>query len=313
MVSVAEKTLVQPAGGLRRRFMTLLYRSEGVRGYALLLPTLLVMIAMLVVPLGTLALQSFWTQIYFKLDHSFTLNNYLQIFDFRQNPIYLVLLFRSIIMSLMVTFFVVITAYPMAYFLAFKVRRHKLVWLILITVPFWTSYLLRVFAWKIILGFQGVINSGLISLGLIDQPLEFLLYNQTSVVITLTHAWAAFAILPIYVSLEKIDRSLLEAATDLGDTPRERFWRVTFPLSMPGVVAAGLLVFIPTVGDYVTPNVVGGTSGIMIGNIIQSLFGKANNAPLGSAVSIVMMAAITLLVCAFLMLIGRRRWKHAET
>ncbi|MGD9742450.1 MAG: ABC transporter permease, partial [Dongiaceae bacterium] len=118
---------------------------------------------------------------------------------------------------------------------------------------------------------------------------------------------------PIYVSLEKIDRSLLEAATDLGDTPRERFWRVTFPLSMPGVVAAGLLVFIPTVGDYVTPNVVGGTSGIMIGNIIQSLFGKANNAPLGSAVSIVMMAAITLLVCAFLMLIGRRRWKHAET
>ncbi|MGD9744157.1 MAG: ABC transporter permease [Dongiaceae bacterium] len=293
--------------------MTLLYRSEGVRGYALLLPTLLVMIAMLVVPLGTLALQSFWTQIYFKLDHSFTLNNYLQIFDFRQNPIYLVLLFRSIIMSLMVTFFVVITAYPMAYFLAFKVQRHKLVWLILITVPFWTSYLLRVFAWKIILGFQGVINSGLISLGLIDQPLEFLLYNQTSVVITLTHAWAAFAILPIYVSLEKIDRSLLEAATDLGDTPRERFWRVTFPLSMPGVVAAGLLVFIPTVGDYVTPNVVGGTSGIMIGNIIQSLFGKANNAPLGSAVSIVMMAAITLLVCAFLMLIGRRRWKHAET
>ncbi len=313
MVSVAEKTLVQPTGGLRRRFMTLLYRSEGVRGYALLLPTLLVMIAMLVVPLGTLALQSFWTQIYFKLDHSFTLNNYLQIFDFKQNPIYLVLLFRSIIMSLMVTFFVVITAYPMAYFLAFKVQRHKLVWLILITVPFWTSYLLRVFAWKIILGFQGVINSGLISLGLIDQPLEFLLYNQTSVVITLTHAWAAFAILPIYVSLEKIDRSLLEAATDLGDTPRERFWRVTFPLSMPGVVAAGLLVFIPTVGDYVTPNVVGGTSGIMIGNIIQSLFGKANNAPLGSAVSIVMMAAITLLVCAFLMLIGRRRWKHAET
>lgn len=314
MVSVTEKALVQPAGdGLRRRFMTLFYRSEGVRGYGLLLPTLLVMLGMLVVPLGTLALQSFWTQVYFKLDHTFTLNNYFQIFDFKQNPIYLVLLFRSIIMSLLVTFFVVITAYPMAYFLAFKVRRHKLVWLILITVPFWTSYLLRVFAWKIILGFQGVINSGLISLGLIDQPLEFLLYNQTSVVITLTHAWAAFAILPIYVSLEKIDRSLLEAATDLGDTPRERFWRVTFPLSMPGVVAAGLLVFIPTVGDYVTPNVVGGTSGIMIGNIIQSLFGKANNAPLGSAVSIVMMLAITLLVCAFLMAIGRRRWKQAET
>lgn len=167
------------------------------------------------------------------------------------------------------------------------------------------------FAWKIILGFNGVINSGLISLGIIKEPLEFLLYNPIAVVVTLTHAWAAFAILPIYVSLEKIDRSLLEAATDLGDTPRERFWRVTFPLSLPGMIAATLLVFIPTVGDYVTPSLVGGTSGIMIGNLIQSLFGKANNAPLGAAVSIIMMLAITLIVCAFLGTVGRRRWKQS--
>ena len=122
---------------------------------------------------------------------------------------------------------------------------------------------------------------------------------------------AAFAILPIYVSLEKIDRSLLEAATDLGDGPFRRFWRITWPLSVPGVIASGLLVFIPTVGDYVTPKLVGGTEGIMIGNIIQSQFGKANNWPLGSALSIVMAIAITIVVLIFLyvMSLGRVRAK----
>jgi spermidine/putrescine transport system permease protein len=187
------------------------------------------------------------------------------------------------------------------------VRKHKLIWLILITIPFWTSYLLRVFAWKIVLGFNGVINSGLIALGIIDQPLEFLLYNPTAVIITLAHAWAAFAILPIYVSLEKIDRSLLEAAADLGEGPVMRFVRVTLPLSMPGVIAASLLVFIPTVGDYVTPTLVGGPTGIMIGNIIQSLFGKANNWPLGAATAIISMLIITLLICVFLYLTKRFR------
>jgi spermidine/putrescine transport system permease protein len=179
-------------------------------------------------------------------------------------------------------------------------------------VPFWISYLLRIFAWKVILGFNGVINSGLIALGLINRPLEFLLYNPTAVMITLAHAWAAYAILPIYVSLEKIDRSLLEAATDLGDGPVKRFLRVTLPLSAPGTIAAALLVFIPTVGDYVTPTLVGGTSGIMIGNIIQSLFGKASNAPLGAAVSIAMIGVVTLLVCALLSAIGYRRIKARE-
>lgn len=313
MVSVTEKSVVRPSGeGLWHRFLLLFYRHESIRGYLLLTPTLLVMLGMLIVPLVGLVVLSFCTQVYFKIDYTPTLKQYLTIFNVKENPIYFFLLLKSNIMSWVVTFFVVITAYPMAYFLAFRVRRGKLVWLILITVPFWTSYLLRVFAWKLILGYEGLINSGLKTLGLIGKPLEFLLYNPTAVVITLTHAWAAFAILPMYVSLEKIDKSLLEAATDLGDTPRERFWRVTFPLSLPGVVAATLLVYIPTVGDYVTPSLVGGTSGIMVGNLIQSLFGKANNAPLGSALAVVMMVTITLIVMAFLAAIGRRRWKRAE-
>lgn len=311
MVSAAERSLEGASRpgmliALRRWYL----RSEAVRGYLLLSPTLFVMLSMMIVPLVWLVLLSFATQDYFDIDYSFTLNNYATFFDFVDSPIYIVLLLRSIRMSLMATIAVVLLAYPMAYFLAFRVSRHKLVWLILITVPFWTSYLLRVFAWKIILGYQGVINSGLINLGIISEPLEFLLYNPTAVTITLAHAWAAFAILPIYVSLEKIDRSLLEAATDLGDNRVQRFFRVTLPLSMPGTIAATLLVFIPTVGDYVTPSLVGGTSGIMIGNVIQSLFGKANNQPLGSAVSVMSMIIITILVCAFLWLVGYGRMRR---
>ena len=296
-VATAPGIVVHAPRGPIAWFRRAMMRSEGLRGYTLLSPTLLLMILVLALPIGLLVTLSFWTQNYLEFDRSFTIANYLKFFD---RPIYPYLLGKSMLMSGAVTLATVGLAYPMAYFIAFRVTRHKLIWLILITVPFWTSYLLRVFAWKIILGYNGVVNSGLIELGLISEPLGFLLYNPFSVVITLAHAWAAFAILPIYVSLEKIDRSLLEAATDLGDGPVMRFLRVTLPLSMPGLIAASLLVFIPTVGDYVTPKLVGGTTGIMIGNIIQSMFGKAANWPLGAALSIISMIAITLVIALFL-------------
>ncbi len=282
---------------LRFRLTRMFLKSESLRGYTLLSPTLMAMILGLVMPLAVLFTLSFWIQEYLDFIQTFSLKNYT---DFFQKPIYIKILFKSIRMSSLVTFVTVLLAYPMAYFIAFRIRRNKLIWLILITVPFWTSYLLRVFAWKIMLGYNGVINSGLKSLGLLNEPLEFLLYNPTSVVITLAHAWAAFAILPIYVSLEKIDRSLLEAARDLGENSFMTFVRVTLPLSLPGVIAASLLVFIPTVGDYVTPSLVGGPRGIMIGNIIQSMFGKAQNWPLGAAISVMSMITVTLMVCLFL-------------
>jgi spermidine/putrescine transport system permease protein len=331
MVSAAGELAVgrRAAPGIRDRVRGLLLRSEPLRGYLLLSPTLLVMFVMLIVPIGGMVAFSFFTQIYFDIDTTPTFNNYWTIFEPGEGtfyvflgvlplyfpfetPIYLILLVKSILISLLTTFVIMVIAYPMAYFLAFRVHKHKILWLILITIPFWTSYLLRVFAWKIILGFNGVVNSGLMGLGIIDEPLSFILYNPTSVIITLTHAWLAFAILPVYVSLEKIDRSLLEAATDLGDTRFERFRRITLPLSMPGVIAASLLVFIPTVGDYITPSLVGGTEGIMVGNIIQSLFGKANNAPLGAALSIVMMLAVTGMVCAFVWSVGYGKMKARE-
>jgi spermidine/putrescine transport system permease protein len=298
-------------------------RRKGLRGYLLLSPTLALMTALMVAPLAALVILSFWTQRNFDIDVTPSLRNYGHLIEPSADvtywfgipfplahPVYAILLVKSVLMSLAVTVAVVMVAYPMAYFLAFRVRQYKTAWLILITVPLWTSYLLRVFAWKIVLGYNGAINSGLISLGVLEKPLAFLLYNPLAVVITLTHAWAAFAILPIYVSLEKIDRSLLEAATDLGDTAWQRFRRVTLPLSAPGTIAAALLVFIPTVGDYVTPTLVGGTGGNMIGNAIQSLFGRQNDAPLGAALSVVMMIAVTLLVCLFLWGVGYRTMRN---
>jgi spermidine/putrescine transport system permease protein len=168
---------------------------------------------------------------------------------------------------------------------------------VLFTLPCWISYLLRVLSWKLILGYNGVINAALLHLGIVSEPLGFLLYNPTSVTIALTHAWAPFALLPIYVSLEKIDRSLIHAAGDLGDGPVRSFLRVTLPLSMPGVMAAALLIFIPTLGDYVTPQLIGGPSGAMIGTYIATQFGPSNNWPLGSAVSLTAMLAATAAAC----------------
>ena len=282
------------AGSFSWRLRRLWLRSEAVRGYLLLSPTLLLMIALLGIPLVMLVVLSFWTQDGITFDRTFTLENYSEFFAYSDSPLYINLLIRSVVMAGISTAVILLLAYPMAYFLAFRVRQHKLIWIILITVPFWISYLLRIFAWKVILGFDGVINSSLMGLGLISKPLEFLLYNPIAVTITLSHAWAAYAILPIYVSLEKIDRSLLEAATDLGDNPRKRFLRVTFPLSLPGTIASTLLVFIPTVGDYVTPTLVGGPQGSMIANLIAVQFERIGNWPLGAALALASMTVVAL-------------------
>ncbi|NDW45530.1 ABC transporter permease [Ruegeria sp. PrR005] len=248
---------------------------------------------------------SFWTQNYLDLDTSFTLANYREAWT---DPLYRELMLRSLRISLIVTIVTVLLAFPIAYHVSFHVHQRKALWLFLITVPFWTSYLLRVFLWKVILGYNGVLNSALLGLGLIDEPLSFILYNANAVVITLAHAWAPFAILPIFVALERIDRSLLEAAKDLGDGPVRSFFRVTLPLAMPGVVAATIIVLIPTVGDYITPRLVGGTEGLMISNMIQVQFGKANNAPLGAALAVSSMfivGGISLLIFFATRKIGR--------
>jgi len=277
------------------RVAELFERSEAIRGYALVSPAIIVASVTLVFPVGLLILTSFWTQNDSSMDRTFTLDNYASFF---LNRTYLQILLRTFAVSLATTAFVIILAYPVAAYIAFRVKTRKSLLLLLIMAAFWTSYLLRIFAWKVILGYNGIINSGLIWAGLIEKPIDILLYNSFAVVLTLTHAWAPFALLPIYLNLEKIDKSYLEAARDLGDSWWATFRRVVLPLSMPGLVAASLIVFVPTVGEYVTPQLVGGTSGLMIGNVVQSMFGRANNWPLGAAIAISTMI-IVIFVTAF--------------
>ena len=282
-----------PSAGWLKRFM----RSEAGRGLAMISPTFGFALAMLALPLLATILLSFWTQNFNEFDTTLTMNNYIEAWS---EEIYQLLMLRSLIVSGIVTIVTVALAYPLAYYVAFHVDpKRQSLWLFLITIPFWTSYLLRIFAWKVILGYNGVLNSGLIWLGLIDEPLTFVLYNPTAVVLTLAHAWAAFAILPIYVSLRKIDHSLLEAATDLGDGPIRRFLRVTLPLSAPGIIGACLIIFIPTIGDYVTPALVGGPDGIMISNVIQAQFGKVDNKPLGAALAVSAMLIVASISLTF--------------
>jgi spermidine/putrescine transport system permease protein len=274
-----------------------LHRHEALRGYLLLSPALLVMAAAILVPLASMVMMSFWSISGYVIDTALTMQNYQAM---TSNPMYGVLIWRSLTVAALATLVTIALCYPMAYFVAFHVHRHKAIWIIIMTLPFWTSYLLRVFAWKVVLGYEGVLNTALLWMGVVDQPLTVFLYSQTAVVIVLAHSWAAFALLPIYVSLEKISRSYVEAAADLGDSPARRFWRIIFPLSLPGVVSAFFLMFIPTVGDYVTPAMLGGPDGMMVGNLIQANFGPMNNAPAGAALAIMMILAISVAALVFL-------------
>ncbi|WYK04256.1 ABC transporter permease [Cereibacter sphaeroides f. sp. denitrificans] len=244
-----------------------LRRSEAAHGYLLVGPPALYAILLLAAPLGTIAVYSFLTDGYLEIVREFTLANYHEAWT---NELYRTVMLRSLGVAMAVT---------------------------AVTVD-----LIRVFLWKVILGFNGVINSGLLGLGIIDEPLTFILYNVNAVVITLAHAYAPFAILPIFVALEKIDRALLEAGQDLGESKLMTFWRVTLPLAMPGVIASVLIVFIPTIGDYVTPQLVGGPEGRMVANLIQLQYLKLDNYPLGSAIAVSAMSIVTVVSLIFLFL-----------
>ena len=273
-------------------------KPETKKGWRLLSAPFIFSILLLAAPITMMFLLSFWTQDYLILDRTFTLNNYIEA---ATQPVYQLLFTRSLLISLTATFFTVLLAFPMAYFISFYGGNRKALWLFLITIPFWTSYLIRMFLWKVILGYNGVLNSLLLWLEMIAEPVTFLLYNANAVVIALTHGWAPFAILPIFVSLEKIDRSLLEASKDLGDNSIQQFFRVILPLSAPGVIGAALIIFIPTVGDYITPKLVGGTDGLMIANMIQVQFSKANNAPLAAALSMSSLMIVSFIAIVFVL------------
>jgi spermidine/putrescine transport system permease protein len=274
--------------------------------WVLYLPPLLWLGAFFVVPLLLMAAFSFRADMRGEVLQWWTptLKQYAGLFAAGS---YWRLLGISAFMALIVALISTALAYPIAYFLAFRAGRRAGFYLVLLLVPFWTSYLLRVMAWKFMLGSNGVINSFLMYTGLIHEPLTALLYNRNAVVLTLIYVWIPFVALPIFAALQRIDLALFEAAADLGATPFRRFWRVTFPLSLPGVFAAFFMVFIPTVGEYVTPLLVGGSRGSMYGNIVQDFFTKAANWPLGSALSMIMLIATLALVALAVRIVDLRR------
>jgi spermidine/putrescine transport system permease protein len=215
--------------------------------------------------------------------------------------VYMGLFWKSIRISLTVSVVVVVLAYPIGYFLALSVRKMKYVLLLVVIVPFLTSFLLRVLAWKVILGDRGVVNSLLFSLHVRspDDPVSWLLYSQFAVMLVLAYVWVPFVALPIFVSLDNLDRSLLEAASDLGAGRWRTFWRVTLPLSAPGVVAAFVFVFIPTIGEFVTPLLVGGPSGYLYGNAIQDLFTRGTDWQSGSVLAMFLLIVVAGLMALF--------------
>ena len=281
-------------------------RGQRLTFWILYLPPLLWLGAFLLAPLALMAAFSFRADVRGELLQWWTptLEQYTSLFAAGS---YWRLLWISAEMALAIAACATVLAYPVAYFLAFRAGRRAGLYLILLLVPFWTSYLLRVMAWKFMLGSEGVINSFLKYAGVIREPLTALLYNRGAVVLTLIYVWIPFAALPILAALQRVEPALFEAAADLGATPFRQFARVALPLSLPGVLAAFFMVFIPTVGEYVTPLLLGGSSGSMYGNIIQDFFTKAANWPLGSALSMVMLAATLALVAVAVRLIDVRR------
>jgi len=275
---------------------------------AVAVPPLLWVTVFLLLPYLLMFCYSFWSVSSLQtIVHSWTHANYDKLV---MTPVYLQTLLRSMWIALRVTLFSLVLGYPMAYFLSFYAGTRKDLFYQLVIIPLWVSYLVRAYAWKTILGSDGVLNTLLQYMHLTQQPLEFLLYSPFAVVLTLTHIYTPFTFLPIYASLEHIPRNLVEASHDLGASPIQTFWRVILPLSIPGVLAGATFAFVLSLGDFLAPQLLGGPSGIMISNIVVTLFGAAYDWPLGAALSFCML----ILVVSLLFISERleKKWRFSS-
>lgn len=274
---------------------------------AVTLPPLLWVAAFLLTPYLLMFCYSFWSvsaaQV---IVHHWSLDNYRELL---RVGVYWQTLFRSMWIAARVTIFSLLLGYPLAYFLSFHAGERKDLFYQLVIIPLWVSYLVRAYAWKTILGSDGVLNTLLQYVHLTQHPLEFLLYSPFAVVLTLTHIYTPFTFLPIYAALEHIPRNLVEASHDLGATPGQTFWKIVFPLSIPGVLAGATFAFVLSLGDFLAPLLLGGPSGIMISNIVVSLFGAAYNWPLGAAISFCMLLLVVSLI--FLSERLERKWSFS--
>ena len=257
--------------------------------YGTLLPPLVGMTLLYFVPIALLSIYSIWHLESFEIVQSFSLENFQTI---ATNPAYRKVLVRTVAIALGVTVIDAAIALPLGYFITRHGGRYRQLLTLLVILPLWSSYLVRVFAWKIILGYNGVINTLLVSLGILAAPSQAFLYNSFAVTLTFVHVWLPFMILPVITAFERLPASLLEASADLNAPPWYTFRRITLPLVMPGVLAGGINVFALTMGDFITPSLVGGPSDIMLGNVIASQFGVSYNWPLGAAFALVVMAIV---------------------
>lgn len=270
-------------------------RREDIPGLVVLSTPLLWAVVFMFVPYVIIFTYSFWLKKYPTFVPAFQFGNYAQIFA---DPQYYQVLLRTGKIAVMVSGAALLLAYPFAYFLVFKVRSAQVRAFLYMAViaPLWVSYLLRAYTWKTILGNEGVLNSFLVWSGILAKPTDVFLYNQFSMVVTLTYIFIPFMVMPIYTALEKIPANLVEASGDLGVTPWGTFWKVIWPLSLPGVIAGATFTFCLTFGDFIAPFLVGGPDGVMIANVITSQYGAALNWPLGSALAIIMLVIVLAII-----------------
>jgi len=260
-----------------------------------LLPAWLSLVLLFAVPFAIVLAYSFLTRgVYGGIELPWTAESYRRLFD----PLYLAILWRSFAMALAATALCLLLAFPAALFIS-RAARHKNLYLQLVMLPFWTSFLVRTYAWIFLLRDTGLFNTALQALGITHGPLP-LLYNDGAVLLGLVYGYLPFMVLPIYATLERLDPALVEAAADLGARPLATVWRIVVPLSRPGIVAGSVLVFIPCLGAYLTPDLLGGGRTVMVGNLVQNQFTTARDWPFGAAVSIALMALVALVLVVFL-------------
>jgi spermidine/putrescine transport system permease protein len=266
---------------------------------AFLTPAAAVMFLLFFVPLLIVLAYSLLSRgVYGGVTGPWTLESYSRVFD----PLYVEILWRSVWIAAVSTLLCLALAFPMALFIA-RSDRHKLLLLNIVMLPFWTSFLIRTYAWMFLLRDTGLINTLLLATHIVKQPLP-LLFNTGAVILGLVYGYLPFMVLPLYATVEKLDPTLLHAAADLGASPWITFWRVIVPLSKPGIVAGCLLVFIPCLGAYLTPDLMGGGKTVMLGNLVQNQFTTARDWPFGAAVSLLLMIVV--------LIITRALWRHSE-
>ncbi|MDI3480829.1 MAG: spermidine/putrescine transport system permease protein [Tepidanaerobacteraceae bacterium] len=255
-------------------------------------PIIIWVILFIVLPLALVIIISFMSRgTYGNIEYKFTLENYMRMF----NGLYGKILWRSLVISFLTTVFCIIFGYPFAYFVANVEKKYRSMLLMMIIIPFWTNSLIRTYAWIILLRTQGIINFVLLRLGIIDEPLK-LLYNNGTILLGLIYALFPFMVMPLYASIEKLDHTYLEVASDLGAKPWNAFLKVTLPLTMPGVITGSILVFIPTLGYFFIPDLLGGSKIMLVSNLIKNQFLTARDWPFGSALSIILIILTLVLI-----------------